>query len=60
MVPAQSLPPGTYSKLSFMMDYSLCDGLHMLGPGSGTIRKCGPVGVGVTLLEEVCHCGCGL
>jgi len=25
------------------------DGLHMLGPGSGTIRRCGLVGVGVSL-----------
>ena len=31
-------------------------GLNMLGPGSGTIRKCDLVGVGVALLEEVCHC----
>jgi hypothetical protein len=29
----------------------------MLGPGSDTIRTCGLVGVGVALLEEVCHCG---
>jgi hypothetical protein len=28
-----------------------CHGLNMLGPGSGTIRRCGPVGVGVDLLE---------
>ena len=28
----------------------------MLGPGSGTIRRCGFVGVGVALLEEVCLC----
>jgi hypothetical protein len=28
-----------------------CDGLSVLGPGSGTIRKCGFVGVGVALLE---------
>ena len=34
-----------------------CGGLNMLGPGSGTIRKCGLVGVGVALLEEVCHFG---
>ena len=27
----------------------VCDGLYMLGPGSGTIRGCGPVGVGVSL-----------
>jgi hypothetical protein len=28
----------------------------MLSPGSGTIRRCDLVGVGVALLEEVCHC----
>jgi hypothetical protein len=27
----------------------LCDNLHMLGPGSGTIGRCGPVGGGVSL-----------
>jgi hypothetical protein len=27
----------------------------MLDLGSGTIRRCGLVGVGVALLEEVCH-----
>ena len=31
--------------------------LNMLDPGSGTIRKYGLFGVGVVLLEEVCHCG---
>ena len=25
------------------------DDLYMLGPGSGTIRRCGPVGVDVSL-----------
>ena len=34
-----------------------CGGLNMLGPGSGIIRKCGLVGVGVALLEDVCHYG---
>jgi hypothetical protein len=29
-----------------------CDGLYMLGPGSGTIRKCGPVEEGVSLWVE--------
>jgi hypothetical protein len=29
----------------------------MLGPGSGSIRKCGLTGGGVALLEKVCHCG---
>ena len=32
-----------------------CGGLNMLGPGSGTIWRCGLVEVGVALLEEVCH-----
>ena len=31
----------------------------MLGPGSGTIRRYGLVGVGVALLEEVCYCVVG-
>jgi hypothetical protein len=26
-----------------------CDGLYVLSPGNGTIRSCGPVGVGVSL-----------
>ena len=38
----------------------LCGSWNMIGPhnltGSGTIRRCGFVGVGVAL-EEVCHCG---
>jgi hypothetical protein len=37
-----------------------CGGLYMLGPGSGTIRRCGLVEVGVALLEEVCHWWNGL
>jgi hypothetical protein len=40
--------------------HTQCVGLNMLGPGSGTIRRCGLVRVGVALLEEVCHCGGGL
>jgi hypothetical protein len=27
----------------------VCDGLYMLGPGNGTIKRCGSVGVGVSL-----------
>jgi hypothetical protein len=38
----------------------MCGSLNMLGPESGTIRRCGLVGVGVASLEEVCHCGHGL
>jgi len=30
-----------------------CDGLYVFGPGSGAVGRCGPVGVGVALLEEV-------
>jgi hypothetical protein len=26
-----------------------CHGVYVLGAGSGTIRRCGPVGVGVAL-----------
>ena len=37
--------------------------LNVTGPhnliGSGTIRRYGFVGVGVTLLEEMCHCRVG-
>ena len=32
---------------------NVCDGLYILGPGSGPIRRCGLVGIGVALLEEV-------
>jgi hypothetical protein len=28
-----------------------CYGLYMLGPGNGTIGRCGPVEVGVALVE---------
>ena len=38
-----------------MMEYK-GDDLDMLVPVSGTIRRCGLVGVDVALLEEVCHC----
>jgi hypothetical protein len=37
-----------------------CGGLNILGPGSGTTWRCCLFGVGVALLEEVCHCGHGL
>jgi hypothetical protein len=37
-----------------------CGDLNMLGPGSSTIRRCGFFGVGVALLEKVCHHGGGL
>jgi hypothetical protein len=46
----------------------MCGGLNKYGPHrlmclnawliwSGTIRTCDLVGVGVALLEKVCHCG---
>jgi len=41
---------------------SLHGALDLFGPGSGTIWRCGLVGVGVALLEWVwpCWSGCGL
>ena len=44
----RSIHAGDQLSLSFVCD---CDGLYMLGPGSGTIIGCGLVGVGVALLE---------
>ena len=42
----------------------MCGSLSVIGPhnliGSGTIRRCGFVGVGMALLEEVCDCEGGL
>jgi hypothetical protein len=43
----------------YFLTQGACDGLYILGPGSGTIRRCGLVAIGVTWLEWVCHCGCG-
>ena len=41
-----------------------CGSLNVIGPHnlirSGPIRRCGLIGVGMVLLEEVCHCGGGL
>jgi hypothetical protein len=34
-----------------IMRLQFCDGLYMLSPETGNIRGCGPVGVGVALLE---------
>ena len=39
--------------------YAPCGILKRLGPGSGNIRRCNFVGVGVALSEEVCHSLCG-
>ena len=38
-------------KLSSVFNLKCYDGLYILGLGSGTIRTCGPVRVGVALLE---------
>ena len=40
-------------------EISKCDGLYVLGSGSGAIRRCGFIGVGVALLQEVHQCGYG-
>jgi hypothetical protein len=31
--------------------YDVCDGLHKLGSGIGTVTRFGPIGVAVALLE---------
>ena len=45
-------------------EYGLCGSLSVIDlqhlRGSGTLRRCGFVGIGKALLEEVCHCGGGL
>ena len=51
--------PVLRQKLMYLA-FHMCGGLNTLGPGSGTIRRYGLVGVGVALLEEVSHCGHGL
>ena len=52
-----SLVPVEMAQWKFPRTYEGdCDGLYMLGSGSGTIRPCGPVGVGVALLERVWPC----
>ena len=44
---------------STLYSLSICDSLYVLGPGSGIIWRCGLVGIGMTWLQWVCHCGCG-
>ena len=44
------LPAVAFSTNQWPLAYfsnGYCDGLYMLNPGSGTIRRCGPVQVGV-------------
>jgi hypothetical protein len=43
-----------------VIDVKRCYGLYMLGPESDTIRRGGPVRIGVALLQWLCHCGYGL
>lgn len=35
--------------LYYLIGFVVCNGLYMLGLGSGTTRKCGPVRLGVSL-----------
>lgn len=48
-----------FIKYQIYARYTSCGGLNKNGPhrpiGIGTSRKCGLVGVGVALLEELCH-----
>jgi hypothetical protein len=43
------VPIDAYVWTSLWRPGSECDGLYMLGPGSSTIKRCGLVGVGVSL-----------
>ena len=45
--PLSSHDPAQDHVHSGLSQMSLCGGLNLLGPGSGTIRRCGLVGVGV-------------
>ena len=47
------LPATITAGVPFCPYYYYYGGLNMFGPGSGTIRRCGLVGVGVALLEKV-------
>jgi hypothetical protein len=38
-----------FSPVTLIFKDNSFDGLYMLSPGSGSIRRCGPVGVGVSL-----------
>jgi hypothetical protein len=38
-----------WTKFSHKKMFHQCGGLYMLGPGSGTIRRCGLVGLGISL-----------
>jgi hypothetical protein len=49
--PSSSLGLSDLSGLWATPYYTSCDGLYILGPGSGTIWRCGLVGIGVTRLE---------
>jgi hypothetical protein len=46
-------------KCLYVKLHSICSGLNKSGPhsliGSGATRRCSFVGVGVALLEELCH-----
>jgi hypothetical protein len=51
------LHKSSYISLS---DKGRSDGLNMVDPRSDTIWRCGLGGVGVVLVEEVCHSAYGL
>ena len=42
---------GEQKKRQEYLELYTWDGLYMLGPGSGTVGRCGLVGVGVALLK---------
>ena len=49
-----------FALINLLIYFDLCGSLNMLSPGNSTTGRCCLVGVGMALLDEVCHCGCGL
>ena len=48
--PRGNSPVSDLERKQFHFERGWFGGLNMLGPGGGTIRRCG-------FVEEVCHCG---
>ena len=48
------------NKIQTTTSLGSCGGLNVWPMGSGSTRRCDLVGIGMTLLEEVCQCSSGL
>ena len=55
---------GTGNDVETITTLRICGSVNVVGPHelikNGVIRRCGLVGVGIALLEEVCHLEGGL